>query len=400
MARQLPVVEFVALMALLFSMVAFAIDAMLPGLPDIAQELTQADPNKAQLVVTAFMLGMGVGTFFAGPLADAYGRRFITNIGLFIFVLGSFLAYIAPSLELMLGARLFQGLGVAGARIAPLAMIRDLYEGRQMARITSFVTMVFMLVPAVAPSLGAVIINQWNWRAIFIAFILFAAVGFVWLNARQSETLAVPDRRPLRYGLLKAGIVEIATNPQVVLHTAIMSLGFATLVAQLSSTLQIYAETFDRLASFPVWFGLTALLAMPATILNAMLVVRVGMRQMVRFAFAIQSVVSVAVVLLFLQSGQPIIALFPLWFFWSAVNLWTVGLTLGNLQALALGPLGHIAGLGASVTIAVSTIIAVVIGGAVGLAFNGTPIPLIISVALLSVMALVLTWLSTGETKS
>lgn len=399
MARRLSTVEFIAMMAMLFSMVAFAIDAMLPGLPHIASELTPDAPNRAQLVVTAFMFGMGAGTFFAGPLADAYGRIVVSTLGVAIFVAGTLLAYVAPSLELLLAARVLQGLGVAGPRIAPLAIIRDLYEGRKMAQITSFVTMVFMLVPAAAPSVGALIIDQWNWRAIFLAFAIFAVVAALWLNFRQDETLATEDRRPLNYQLLKSGFLEIVTNRMVAIYTFIMTLAFATLIAQLSSAQQIYTDTFGKTESFPLWFALTALLAAPATLLNAMLVLQFGMRRLALWAFGMQALVSIMIGAVFLSGILPWDSLFFFWFFWSTVNLFTAGLTLGNLQALALQPLGHIAGFGASVTIAASTIIAVFVGGPIGLAFDGTPIPLVIGVAILAMIAWFMTWRSTKETE-
>ncbi len=397
MARRLPIVEFVALMALLFSMVAFAIDAMLPGLPEIAKQLSPDNPNRAQLVITSFMFGMGAGTLFAGPLADAFGRRIITTLGLLLFIVAAFLAYIAPSLELLLAARFLQGIGVSGPRIAPLAMIRDIFEGRKMAQITSFVTMIFMLVPAAAPSVGAVIIDQWNWRAIFISFMIFSAVGIFWLNTRQEETLAVADRRPLKLALLKAGFLEIITNKSVVIYILIMSLAFATLVGQLSSTQQIYTDTFSLGENFPLWFALTALLATPATLLNALLVLRVGMRRIVLWAFGGLAMVSLIIAAIFLSGILPWGNSFWLWFFWSTCNLFVVGLTLGNLQALALQPLGHIAGFGASVTIALSTMAAVFIGGPIGLAFNGTPVPLVIGVSILASLAWALTWFATKE---
>lgn len=397
MKRQVSIVEFIALMALLFSVVAFAIDAMLPGLPQIASELTPSAPNRAQMVVTAFMFGMGVGTLFAGPLADAYGRKLITTAGMGVFIIGSILAYLAPTLEMLLIARLVQGIGVAGPRIAPLAMIRDLYEGRKMAQITSLVTMIFMLVPAAAPSVGAVIIDFWDWRTIFLSFIVFALVGILWLNIRQGETLIHEDRRPLSYSTLKTGFIEIVTNRSVLIYTMIMTLAFASLVAQLSSTQQIYTDTFGRGENFPLWFALTALLATPATVLNAVLVMRVGMRRMVLWAFGVQTFLSLIVATIFLTGSIQWEDAFLIWFLWSTSNLFGVGITLGNLQALSLQPLGHIAGFGASVTIAFSTMFAVIIGGSIGLAFDGTPIPLVIGVTVLAAIAWLLTWLSTRE---
>ena len=397
MARRMPLVEFIAMMAMLFSMVAFSIDAMLPGLPEIAADLTPDTPNRAQLVITAFMLGLGLGTFFAGPLADAYGRKKVVVFGIGIFLIGCGLAFYAQSLEMLLAARALQGLGVAGPRIAPMAIVRDIYSGRKMAQITSFVTTVFMLVPAAAPSIGAMIINQWEWRSIFLVFGLFAVIAGSWLTIRQDETLDPANRREFRAPRLLSGMKEVLSNRPVMIFTAVTTLAFATLISMLSSSQQIYSVTFDQRENFPLWFGLMAILSAPGTLLNAALVVRVGMRRLVIWAFGAQILASLTTLgfLIMAPAGWPLI--FPIWFGWSVVMLFCVGLILGNLQALTLLPLGHMAGMGASVTIALSTVVAVFIGGPVGLAFDGTPVPLLIAASALSCVAFLIMFKATRE---
>ncbi len=382
--RRLPIVEFIALMAMLFSMVAFSIDSMLPALPEIAAELSSGAPNRAQLVVTSFMLGLGLGSFVTGPLSDAYGRRVVVMGGIVLFTIGAVLAWLARSLELLLLARMFQGLGVAGPRIAPLAMVRDLYEGRRMAQITSFITTVFMLVPALAPSLGAVIIAIGGWRAVFVAFVVFAALAGSWLMARQGETLREDTRRPFRLAPLLASFREVVANRTARIVLVALTLEFAALVSLLSSTQQVYAEVFDRQASFPLWFAATALIAATGTVLNASLVMRLGMRRLVIWAFGAQMLLSVVAGATFHAGVLSGTAAFALWFGWSASLLFGLGLIMGNLNALAMQPLGHVAGMAASLISAISTVAGVAIAVPIGLAFDGTPLPLVLGVAVLT----------------
>ncbi|MEP5761083.1 MAG: MFS transporter, partial [Litoreibacter sp.] len=168
--------ELVALLAMLTSTVALSIDAMLPVLPEIGAAISPDDVNRAPLVIAAFILGMGMGTFFTGPLSDAYGRKPVAAFGALIYILAALFCAFAPNLEAMLIARAVQGLGAAGPRVVLLAMVRDLYKGREMARIVSLVMTIFMLVPILAPSMGAAIAWVFGWRAIFYSFAIFAVI--------------------------------------------------------------------------------------------------------------------------------------------------------------------------------------------------------------------------------
>ncbi len=392
-------VEFVVLMAMMIATVAFSIDAMLPALPEIGRELSPDNLNNAQLILTAFMIGMGVGTFFTGPLSDTFGRKPVLVAGVALYMAAAVLAYMAPTLEMMLLARALQGLGAAGPRIVVMAIVRDQYEGREMARLMSFVMMVFSLVPAIAPALGAVVIDAAGWRSIFLAFVLFTFANTVWLMIRQPETLPRSERRPFQVAPMGIALKEIFSNPMVCLAIAVMTFNFAALFAMLSSVQQVFDITFGRGDSFPLWFGGVAIVAASASVINAVLVVRIGMRRMITFAMAAQLVICLLVILLEM-SGLPNAVRFGLFVFWQTSIFFMVGLTLGNLNAMAMEPLGHIAGLAASMMAGISTVLAMVFAIPIGLAFDGTPMPLAFGVLVLisSGLALML-WLKRIEAR-
>ena len=391
--------EFVALMAMMFATIAFSIDAMLPALPQIGTELSPDNLNRAQLILTSFVVGMGIGTFFTGPLSDTFGRKPVVVAGAALYIAGSALALVAPTLEMVLLARALQGLGAAGPRIVVMAIIRDQYSGREMARLMSFVMLVFSVVPAIAPALGAVVISVVGWRGIFLSFILFALINTTWLMIRQPETLPPSERRPFRLSPMLTAIREIFSNRMVCIAIAVMTLNFAALFAMLSSVQQVFDITFGRGDSFPLWFGGVAIIASSASVINAMLVVRLGMRRMVSAAMAAQLIICVLVIALE-ASSPPETVRFAFFVFWQTSIFFMVGMTLGNLNAMAMEPLGHIAGMAASMLSGVSTVLAMVFAIPIGLAFDGTPQPLATGILTLIAVGLgLMIWLKRIEAR-
>ncbi|KJZ32654.1 multidrug MFS transporter [Paracoccus sp. S4493] len=385
--QRLPLPEFIAMLAFLFATIAFSIDAMLPALPDIAADLTPDNVNRAQLILTTFVAGMGLGTLFAGPLSDALGRKRTITIGFGIYIAATIAAIYADSLELLLVARFVQGLGAAGPRIVGLALVRDLYEGREMARISSFVMMIFIMIPAVAPTLGAGIIAISDWHGVFLAFIAFALIGALWLNIRQAETLPPAARRPLRIGTLYAAAREVLSDRQVMLATLILTLGFGQMFGLLSSAQQLFGETYGKGENFHLWFAAMALLSGSGTVLNATFVMRFGMRRIAKWAYMMQTIVSGLALTLILSGVLPQGLEFPVFFFWAVSVFFMAGVTFGNLNALALQRMGHIAGMAASIVAAISTLAAVLIAAPVGLLYNGTAIPAITATLICSGLA-------------
>lgn len=393
-------VEFVALCAMMFATIAFSIDAMLPALPEIGRELSPNNLNKAQMILTSFMLGMGIGTFFTGPLSDTFGRKPVIVGGAALYIACAAIGWASQSLELVLAARLFQGIGAAGPRVVTLAIIRDLYSGREMARLVSIVMLIFTLVPAIAPLLGSFIIAFSGWRGVFLAFILFSLISVLWLGLRLPEPLAREDRRPFRLPVLIAAVGEMWTIPAVRISILVQTLCFAMLMTILTSVQMVYDITFGRAESFPYWFAGVSLVAGTASILNAWLVMRLGMRFLVTVTLAVQIGCSLAMMLAWIT--LPVGAtLFGVFVVWQTTLFFQAGMTLGNLNAMAMEPLGHMAGTAASVMGAISTVFGAALAVPVGMAFDGTPLPLTIGIGLEAALGFALMlWMKRAEALS
>lgn len=377
--------EFVALLAMMLASVAFSIDSMLPALPQIGAELSPNAVEKAPLILSMFLLGMGLGTFITGPLSDAFGRKRVILGSSALFILGAAVAYVSQSFEMVLVARLVQGLGASGPRVVTNAIVRDRFSGRQMAKIMSIIMMIFVTVPAIAPLLGSFIIEWSGWRGIFIAFILFSATFTIWMMLRLPETLPVASRRPLRLGLMWRAAKEVLGHPVVRLSIVVQALISGTLFLTLMLVQPVYDIVYGRGDEFPYWFFGVAIVAGSASLLNALLVVRFGMWKLITWSIAAQIVLAGSFVAFDLGNG---IYGFYFFLFWQTGIFFQAGLSFGNLNAIAMEPMGHIAGMAASIISAFSTVGAVAISGPIGTRFNGSETILIVSVLILSLISM------------
>ncbi len=361
--------EFVPLVALLLSLVALSIDAMLPALPAIGRDLGATGANDAQFVITALFVGLGVGQAIFGPLSDRIGRRPAILLGLILFMAGCVVSLLAATFPLMIGGRILQGFGAAAPRIVTLAMVRDQYGGRRMARIVSFALAVFILVPTVAPALGQGLQALGSWRTIFAAFLAIAAVALAWFAARQPETLSPDLQRPLRARDLGRAVLEVLRIRAALGATLAIGFVFAPFIAYLSSAQQIFQEAYRTGTMFPFWFGVLSLAIGAASLLNGRLVMRYGMARLtVAAAIGMTLVSGAGWALATAWDGLPPFG----WFLAALVAVFlALGLLFGNLNALAMEPLGHIAGLGAAVVASLSMLLSVPLGAWVGQAFDG-----------------------------
>ena len=295
----------------------------------------------------------------------------------------------------MLAARVVQGLGAAGPRVVALALVRDLYSGPQLARILSFVMVVFALVPALAPTIGHYIILGFGWRAIFAAFMLFSIFSLLWLIIRQPETLYPENRRPLSVRAMTSATNEMLAHKTARLSIFVQTLTFGMLFTVLSSTQQVFDITFGQGDVFHLWFGGIAIVSASASLLNARIVVRLGMRAIIKAMFMVQIGLTLIMIAI-TAANAPYWLTFSTYVIWVTGNFFQAGLTIGNLNALAMEEMGHIAGLADSIISAVATIGAVLVAAPIGLMFDGTPMPMAIGTLIAASLAL---WLTTKITR-
>lgn len=364
-------VEFISLVALLISLVALSVDSVLPALPQLGETLGALRSNDPQLVVTSLLLGLGLGQLLCGPLSDSIGRRPVILGGIAIFVMGCLLSIVAVDFNTMLLGRFLQGVGASAPRIVTVALVRDLYQGRAMARVMSFAMSIFILVPAVAPALGQLVLSLFaSWRAIFWLSLALSVVAGVWFAVRQVETLAPEQRRPLSWRALCHALVFIMSNTAVMAFTIATGLIFSPFVAYLSAAQQIFQDTYGAGLWFSLYFAIAALAIGFASLINARLVMRYGMRRLSMIAAGMLALISSLFLLVtWMADGVPYFG----WFLSYIVAAFVcIGLLFGNLNALAMEPLGDMAGLGAAVVGFLSTVISVPLGAVIAYYYDGT----------------------------
>jgi len=380
--------EFVLIVSLMMSLTALSIDAMLPALPQIGSDLSVQNANDRQLVVSLLFLGMAVGQLFFGPLSDKTGRKPATYGGFALFIVGSLLALIAPSFPVLLSGRVLQGIGISAPRAVTLALVRDRYEGRAMARVMSFAMTVFVLVPMIAPMFGQTLLSLAGWRSIFGSYVLIGAFTVLWFGLRMPETLAVEDRAQFSLRRIVMAIREIVSIRLAIGYTVAAGLISGAFLGYLNSAQQIFQEQYALGDRFPLYFAVIALSLGLASLLNSRLVMRLGMRALARWAlFAALGLSIAALGISLLTAGQP-----PLWFLMAYLMtaFFCVGILFGNMNALAMEPLGRIAGIGAAVVGSLSTLISVPIGIVIGQSYNGTIVPLVTGMVILVGLSIVI----------
>lgn len=378
--------EFVAFVAAIMAVNALGVDLMLPALPQIGAELGAPSANARQWVVTAYVFGFGLGQLLYGPLADRYGRKPVLLVTLAGFIGASIFAAGAATFTALVAARILQGLMSASSRVLAVAIVRDSYSGRTMARISSLAQMIFFLVPILAPSIGQALLSLGPWRVIFYALGVFAALVFAWSLVRLPETLHVEDRRSISISSLADAYRQTLTNRYSIGYALAASLTFGGIIAFVSSAQQVFSETFHQGDRFSILFAICAFFMGCASFLNSRLVERLGTRvisQTGLIALIVLSLLHLAVDWSNLESLWSYVA-------FQALSMTCIGLCGANFGAMAMQPVGHIAGTASSIQGFVTSIGAVAVGSAIGQAYDGSTMPLAIGYLLIGLGGLLI----------
>jgi len=381
-AALLPHTEFVAMVALLMALNAMAIDVILPALQQMGESLNVANENTRQLPLTAYMAFFGLSQLIYGPLSDHFGRRPILLFGLAVYVLGSLGAAIAGDFTTLLAMRAIQGVGAGATRVIAISVVRDTFGGRRMASVMSLAMMVFMVVPIIAPIGGQGVLIIAGWRAILVAIGLFGLAMAIWCYLRLPETLADENRRPLRIGPVAEAFVIVIGNRVAAGYAIGTGLVFGCLFGFLNSAQQIYQGTYGIGALFPAAFSISAVFIAISSFTNSRLVERFGMRRLSHSALLCFTAVSAFLCFIAVLNHGHV----PLWtFFLSTLVAFTLFGFMGtNFNALAMDPLGHVAGTASSVVSSFQTVLGGALGATIGLLFDGTVLPLSLGFLILS----------------
>jgi MFS transporter, DHA1 family, multidrug resistance protein len=378
--------EFVAMMALLQALQALAIDAMLPALGVMSQDLGVTNPNHRQLVLGVFLIAAGLGSIFPGTLADRYGRRPVLFVCVGGYVLFSLAAALAPEFNTLLVMRACAGVLSSGMIVLSATIIRDRFSGDRMARTQSLIGVVFMVVPMIAPALGQAVLAVADWRWIFGLMAGLGAAVLVWAWLRLPETQHPEFRQPIDLGAIAGNMWIAFTNRPATGYVFGIALMQGALFGYINSTQQLLGEHFGAGEAFPLVFGGMAIAMAFANLTNSRIVERFGARRVSHTAL-LAYIVTAAVQLYVASTGRE-----TMWQFVSlmTVNLCLMGFITANFSSIALQPFSRIAGAAASLQVFLRLVTGSVLGALVGQAYDGSARPLAVTLVLAGCFCLLL----------
>lgn len=388
--------EFTVGLAMCMALTALGIDMALPGFDAMRQDLgLPADSTAIAGVVTVYFIGLAIAQVACGPLADRFGRKPVLYAGLVVYVGAALAATLAPDLVTLLVARFVWGMGAAGPRVVTLSIVRDHHRGEEMARAMSFIMAVFILVPIIAPSLGALVLALATWRWIFAACAVLAAGVLLW-SLRLPESLDPQDRLELSFGRVLHAAHLVVTNRSTIGYTLALSVLTGAFFSYLASSQIIYDRVFGAGEQFPLLFGAMAAVMGAGMLSNAFIVRHIGVRRLAHGAIIVYAIAAVAfLVVVAGAGGRPALATFLAGV---AIMLSCHAILIPNFNAIAMDPMGEVAGTASAVIGTISTAAGAVIGAVIDSAFDGTTLPFAIGLATFGLLALALvTWAERGR---
>jgi DHA1 family bicyclomycin/chloramphenicol resistance-like MFS transporter len=379
--------EFIIIMASLMSLVALSIDALLPAISDISTSIHIVNPKNNQLFITMIFLGLGFGQLISGPLSDSFGRKPVIYVGFIVFTFASIICVLANSLEMMIVGRLLQGIGLSAPRTISIAMVRDRFSGNYMAKVMSFIVVIFILVPVIAPALGKLMLDFYGWRSIFYSQLVFGFFVMIWFWKRQPETLKLENKKKFKFSLFIDGTKEFLKHKNAVAFTLFSGFITGSFMVYLSASQVIFEQQYNLKEEFPFIFSGLAISIGFATFLNGKLVLRLGMFKLVSIFTVVFTIIPIFYILLFFGENNPSIYILLIFF---GLQFFSIGFLFGNTRALAMESIGHIAGVGAAINGFVSTIMAVPIATFIGSFMKDRALPLFIGFLVCGFLSLLL----------
>lgn len=379
--------EFISIMASMMALSALSIDALLPGLMEIGNSLGIIDSNDNQLLITMIFLGLGFGQLISGALSDSLGRKPVVYIGYVVFAVASLICVLSTNLETMIVGRLLQGIGLSAPRSVSMSIIRDKYSGDHMARIMSFVTVIFILAPTVAPSLGKLLLDTFGWQSIFYSQLLFGFGVIIWLWQRQEETLKPENKKKVSLSLFVDGTKEFFKHKDTVIYTFLIGVVSAPFLTYISASQQIFQEQYNLVDLYPYIFSGLAISIGLATLLNGVFVVKFGMKRLASISLVLLFITAIIYNILYLGGTNPPVIVLIVFL---ALILFSTGFIIGNISALAMQPIGHIAGIGAAIIGFLSTIVTVPLATFIGGFISTNAAPVFIGFSICGAFALIM----------
>lgn len=385
--KQKSELEFIALMAFLMANAALSIDAILPGLNGIGASLNVVADNDLQLIITMILVGLGVGQLFFGTLSDSFGRKPMVYAGVVTFILASLICVTAESLNVILIGRVLQGVGLSAPRSISISIIRDSYRGDNMARIMSFITVIFIIVPMVAPLIGQFILDYYAWEYIFGFQIGFILLVTFWFAIRQEETLKKENKKRFSRSLFNHGLKEFFGIKRTVIYTIISGLTGGAFFVYLSASKQVFQDQYGLINGFGYVFAALAFSMGVASFLNSALVLKFGMKKLATTFLVVFCLSAIVYITIFLNSVNPSLWVIMVFF---AIQFLSLGFIFGNVRSLAMDPIGHIAGVGAAINGFLSTLLSVPIAIFIGSFITTSALPIFIGFLACGLLSLVL----------